>query len=103
MGGLGSTKFGAMATITLSDEHAEALESMVRSGLYPDIASILDEALEAIKDRALDRQARMEALKGALAVGDADFEAGRFTEFNSREDIAAYVRNRAAAALKAAE
>ncbi len=92
-----------MANLEVTDEQAETLRSMVQSGLYPDIASFIDEAIQASFEREMEYHARRQSLRDAIAVGEADIAAGRYTEFRSREEIADHFRNRAAAVLKAAE
>jgi antitoxin ParD1/3/4 len=92
-----------MATITIPDEQAATLEQMVRSGLYPDIASIIEEAIERSFEHEMEHHSRVQMLREAIALGDADIEAGRYATFNSREEVAAYFEARRNAVRKAAE
>ena len=78
-----------MAKLSITDAQAETLEQMVRSGLYADTSSIIDEAIEASIDREMERHARLQMLREAIALGEADIAAGRVTVLRSPEDITA--------------
>ncbi|HEY2708900.1 MAG TPA: type II toxin-antitoxin system ParD family antitoxin [Caulobacteraceae bacterium] len=76
--------------LRLSPELGELVREKVESGLYRDADDVLRQALEAL-DR--DPQARRAALKAAIQKGIDDFEAGRFTAINNREELDAFFRD----------
>ena len=81
-------------SVTITGDNAEMLEHLVASGQYESIDAALDDAFGLLMDRESERHAAETALKDAIAVGEADFAAGRFTTFNGAEEIAEHFRAR---------
>lgn len=77
--------------IVLTDHQAAFVEQLVVSGRYQNASEVLRQGLRMIEQREAEDAARLEALRGAVAVGAADFEHGRFTTFEIREDLGAHL------------
>jgi antitoxin ParD1/3/4 len=73
--------------VTLTPELEDLVREKVETGLYRDAEDVVRHALQAL-DR--DPKAREDELKAAIQLGIDDFEAGRFTVINNREELEAF-------------
>lgn len=78
--------------VNLPKALTEFLELQVEAGLYHTVQDAIEDAVRRMSETD---DAKLEALRAALAPGLADIEAGRFFE-GTIEDILAEARARAA-------
>lgn len=76
--------------VVLTDHQATLIERLVSSGKYQNASEVLREGLRLVERREAEDRARLQALREAIAVGVADFEAGRFVSLDSEEQIDAF-------------
>lgn len=69
------------------------MEQMVASGRYQNASEVLREGLRLILQREAEDAVRLEALRNAVQVGVSDFEAGRFTSFDSSAALGAHLKS----------
>ena len=77
-------------TIVLTDEDAALLDRLVASGGYADAEDALRESLKLAALARENDDFRLAALKAAIQVGIDDVEAGRCTECETPEALAAF-------------
>ena len=68
--------------VVLTPHQADLVERLVASGRYQNASEVLREGLRLIEARDADERARLEALREAARLGEADIEAGRYREFD---------------------
>jgi len=77
--------------VVLTDSQAKFVEQMVASGRYQNASEVLREGLRLVQARELEQTAKLEALRAAVAVGVADIDAGRYTDFNDAASLRAHI------------
>ena len=77
-------------SLTLSPELEAEVLKKIESGSYRDADDVVRQALQSL-DR--DPQAREQALRAAIQRGIDDYEAGRYTVINNREELEAFFRD----------
>jgi antitoxin ParD1/3/4 len=77
--------------VVLTDSQAKFVEQMVASGHYQNASEVLREGLRLVRAREAERAARLAALREAVAVGIADIEAGRHTEFRDAKSLRTHI------------
>jgi len=77
--------------VVLTDSQAKFVEEMVASGHYQNASEVLREGLRLVQAREAERAARLAALREAVAVGIADIEAGRYTEFRDAKSLRTHI------------
>lgn len=85
--------------IVLTPHQASLVEQLVASGRYQNASEVLREGLRLIEQREAEDASRLAALRNAVRVGAADFEAGRFTAFDSPEALGAHLTSVATKAI----
>lgn len=88
--------------VVSTDHQASVLELLVKSGRYQNASEVLRDGLRLIEQRDAEDTARLEALRGAVRVGIADFEQGRFTTFEESETLETHLASVANKAFAAA-
>lgn len=73
--------------VVLTDHEAMLVENLVISGRYQNASEILRDGLRLIEQREAEDASRLEALRGAVRVGVADMEQGRYTALDSPESL----------------
>lgn len=73
--------------ISLTPQLEKLVQDKVASGLYNNASEVVREALRLMKESEELRRAKLKALKAALAKGEADYAAGRYTILKSEKDI----------------
>lgn len=81
--------------IVLTPHHASFVEQLVSSGRYQNAG----EVLRLIEQREAEDASRLDALRNAVQAGVADFDAGRFTTFESPDALGAHLKSVAAKAI----
>lgn len=77
--------------VVLTDHQASVVELLVKSGRYQNASEVLRDGLRLIEQRDAEDTARLEALRGAVKVGIADFDQGRFTTFDTSDALEAHL------------
>jgi len=85
--------------VVLTEDQAELIERMVKSGRFQNGSEVVREGLRLLQRQDAEERARLKALREAARVGIADIEAGRFKTFDSAESLTEYLSAEAAAAL----
>lgn len=73
--------------VVLTDHQALLVENLVSSGRYQNASEVLRDGLRLIEQREAEDASRLEALRGAVKVGVADIEQGRYTPLDSSESL----------------
>ena len=87
--------------VVLTDRQAELIEALVESGRYQNASEVLREGIRLVEQRDAEDRARIEALRTAIATGDADIAAGRSKVFKGSA-LARRVQSLARSALNEA-
>jgi putative addiction module CopG family antidote len=77
-------------SLTLSPELEAEVLKKVESGSYRDADDVVRHALQSLER---DPDAREQALRAAIQRGVDDYEAGRYTIINNREELEAFFRD----------
>lgn len=95
-----------MPTSVALTPHFESLtQQLVNSGRYNNISEVIRDGLRLLESKVQEESAKLHALRTAVKVGVDDFDSGRFTELNTAQQVADFVRQsseRVAARVKAA-
>lgn len=85
---------GRMPTrnVVLTDRQAKLLERMVSSGRYQNASEVLREGLRLVERHEAEEKAKLKALREAVQIGIADIKAGRYRDFESFDELDAYLR-----------
>lgn len=74
--------------------HQESLvKALVEARRYENASEVLHEGLRLVEAREERAAARLQALRDAARIGIADLDEGRHREFDSVDDLAAYLRD----------
>jgi len=73
--------------VVLTDHQADLVEQLVASGRYQNASEVLREGLRLVEGREAEDAARLAALRKAARTGIADFDAGNFQSFASRDSL----------------
>jgi antitoxin ParD1/3/4 len=85
--------------VVLTDDQAELIERMVKSGRFQNGSEVLREGLRLLQRQDAEEKAKLKALREAARVGLADIEAGRFKTFNTAEALTEHLSAQTDAAL----
>jgi antitoxin ParD1/3/4 len=85
--------------VVLTDDQAELIERMVKSGRFQNGSEVLREGLRLLQRQDAEERAKLKALREAARIGLADIEAGRFKAFDTAEALAEHLAAQTAAAL----
>lgn len=77
--------------IVLTDPQAQFVEQLVSSGRYQNASEVLREGLRLIQQREQEQADRLQALREAVAIGEADIKAGRHTSFSDPASLRAHI------------
>jgi antitoxin ParD1/3/4 len=76
--------------ISLTREHDEFVESIVRAGEYQNASEAIRDALRALQQRRREDALKIERLQQQIAAGLADLDDGRFVDIEGA-DLEAYL------------
>lgn len=76
--------------IELSPALEKIVENEVASGSYANATEVVSEALKLMRTKKQIDREKLRLLKEAIAVGEADFAAGRTTTFRTTEELKAF-------------
>jgi antitoxin ParD1/3/4 len=85
--------------VVLTDDQAELIERMVKSGRFQNGSEVVREGLRLLQRQDAEERAKLTALREAARIGLADIEAGRFKAFDTAEALAEHLATQTAAAL----
>ena len=88
--------------VVLTDHQALMIEELVSSGRYQNASEVLREGLRMVELREKEDAYRLQALREAMELGMADFEAGRYKQFDTKESLRAHLKSIVAKAAAAA-
>jgi antitoxin ParD1/3/4 len=78
--------------VVLTARHEQIIEALVASGRYQNASEVLRDGLRLVEDREAREVAKLARLREAIRLGEADFEEGRYQEFESADALARYLR-----------
>ena len=79
--------------VVLTDQQADIVEQLVKSGRYQNASEVLREGLRLVENREAEEASRLEALRSAVKIGIDDIESGRFKTFGSTEALRIHVKS----------
>jgi antitoxin ParD1/3/4 len=84
---------GAMPTknVELTKRQADLIEALVESGCYENASEVVREGLRLVEQRVAEDARKLEMLRDAVRVGVEAMDRGEFKEFESIEDLRAYL------------
>ena len=85
--------------VVLTNHQASYVESLVSIGRYQNASEVLRDGLRLIEQREKEDASRLEALRSAVRVGLADFDAGHFSVFDSADELSAHLKSVAGKAI----
>jgi antitoxin ParD1/3/4 len=77
--------------VVLTAHQNQLVDQLVTSGRYQNASEVLREGLRLIENRDLETARRLEALREAVNVGIADFDAGNFQSFDTPAALSAHL------------
>jgi antitoxin ParD1/3/4 len=77
--------------VVLTDSQAQFVEQMVQAGRYQNASEVMREGLRLVQTREAELAAKLAALREAVAVGIADIEVGRYTEFADSASLRSHI------------
>jgi antitoxin ParD1/3/4 len=77
--------------VVLTEHQEKVIEALVGSGRYQNASEILREGLRLVEQRAAEDAAKLEVLREAAGVGFGALDRGEFKEFDSIDDLQAYL------------
>lgn len=77
--------------VVLTDHQAALIERLVASGQYQNASEVLRDGLRLVELRDRANTAWIEKVREAVAVGEADFAAGRYTVIETDADLNAFM------------
>lgn len=79
--------------VVLTKRQEELIETLVKSGRYQNASEVLRDGLRLVEQRAAEDASKLKALKAAARVGIAALERDEFKEFETVEDLYAYLND----------
>ena len=69
--------------VVLTDQQADLVEGLVRSGRYQNASEVLRDGLRLLERREAEQAAKLEALRGALDEAEAAVAAGDLHDYST--------------------
>jgi antitoxin ParD1/3/4 len=79
--------------VVLTKQQEKLIKSLVGSGRYQNASEILREGLRLVEQREAEDRAKLEALREAARAGFEALDRGEFKEFESINDLQAYLKD----------
>jgi len=80
--------------VVITDHQAALLERLVAEGRYQNASEVLRDGLRLVEEREQDEAAKLEWLRRAAVLGNADLEAGRVFEVSGWDGLKRYLAER---------
>jgi antitoxin ParD1/3/4 len=77
--------------VVLTEHQEKIIEALVGSGRYQNASEVLREGLRLVERREVEDVAKLEALREAAGVGFGALDRAEFREFDSIDDLQAYL------------
>ena len=77
--------------VVLTDHQEKLIDSLVGSGRYQNASEVLREGLRLVEQREAEDAAKLKALRKAAGMGFGALDRGEFREFDSIDDLQAYL------------
>ena len=78
--------------IELTDHFDNLIATGIASGRFSDANEVVGEALRLLEERNEEHRAKVEWLRSAAEEGFGALDRGEYVEFNSREELATFVK-----------
>jgi antitoxin ParD1/3/4 len=78
--------------VVITARQAEMIDRLVSDGLYQNASEVLREGLRLIEETQRTREAKLEALRAAIQLGDDALERGDFVSFDDAPSLRAHIR-----------
>jgi antitoxin ParD1/3/4 len=79
--------------VVLTKHQERLIETLVGSGRYQNASEVLREGLRLVEQREAEDAAKLKVLRKAARVGLDALDRGRFKEFDSTEELEAYLND----------
>jgi antitoxin ParD1/3/4 len=79
--------------VVLTKHQEKLIETLVDSGRYQNASEVLREGLRLVEQREAEDAARLDVLRGAARVGFSALDRGEFKEFDSSDELEAYLHD----------
>src|SRR5215468_1645060 len=77
--------------VVLTDHQEKLIDKLVGSGRYQNASEVLREGLRLVEQREAEDAAKLKVLRKAAREGFAALDRGEFKEFDSIDDLQAYL------------
>jgi antitoxin ParD1/3/4 len=77
--------------VVLTKHQEQVIEALVGSGRYQNASEVLREGLRLVEQREAEDAAKLQILREAARVGIAALDRGEFKEFDTFDDLQAYL------------
>jgi antitoxin ParD1/3/4 len=77
--------------VVLTKHQEKMIETLVDSGRYQNASEVLREGLRLVEQREAEDVAKLEVLREAAKIGFGALDRGEFREFDSIDDLQAYL------------
>jgi antitoxin ParD1/3/4 len=77
--------------VVLTEHQEKLIENLVGSGRYQNASEVLREGLRLVEQREAEDRAKISELRKAAAAGIEALDRGEFKEFDSFDDLRAYL------------
>lgn len=88
--------------VVLTNYQASFVERLVSTGRYQNASEVLREGLRMVEQREAEDASRLQALRGAVHVGLADFDQGRYSTFESGAELRGHLASMASKTIAGA-
>jgi len=79
--------------VVLTDRQEDLLETLVKSGRYQNASEVLREGLRLVEQREAEDAGKLKALRAAARTGVAALDRGEFKEFETIDELQAYLNS----------
>lgn len=79
--------------VLLTKHQEKLIKNLVGSGRYQNASEILREGLRLVEQREAEDAAKLEVLRKAAGAGFGALDRGEFREFDSIDDLQAYLND----------
>ena len=77
--------------VVLTDHQEKLIDKLVGSGRYQNASEVLREGLRLVEQREAEDAAKLKVLRKAVGAGFGALDRGEFEEFDSIDDLQAYL------------